>query len=62
VKQPEDQRFSVKEVADRVRLHPSTVYRMIAARQLAGERHGAGGRTIRVTAAALAAYLEAASR
>jgi excisionase family DNA binding protein len=62
VKQPEDQRYSVQEVAAQVRLHPSTVYRMIAIGRLTGERHGTAGRTIRVTAAALAAYLEAAAR
>ena len=48
--------WSVREVAARYRVDPSTIYREIAAGKLTALRVGPNGGVFRVTAAALEAY------
>jgi len=49
--------YLVAELAEMWRVAPSTVYRLIYARRLRAERHGAGGKAIRVPPDAVAEYL-----
>lgn len=49
--------YLVAELAEMWRVDPSTVYRLIYARKLRAERHGARGGAIRVPVDAVAAYL-----
>ena len=49
--------YLVAELAEMWRVAPSTVYRLIYARRLRAERHGARGGAIRVPVDAVAEYL-----
>lgn len=54
-------RYRVAELAAQWDVDKSTVYRMIYAGRLRAERHGEHGKAIRITAAAVAAYLSGAA-
>ena len=55
---PEDQLFTVDEVAERLRLHPDSVYRRVETGELRAVRLGAGLRApIRIAAEELERYL-----
>jgi excisionase family DNA binding protein len=49
--------YLVAELAAMWRVDPSTVYRMIYAGRLRAERHGIGGKAIRIPVAAVTEYL-----
>jgi excisionase family DNA binding protein len=56
-----ERRYRVAELADLWDVDPSTVYRMIYAGRLRAERHGPRRGAIRVTADAVADYLDSAA-
>lgn len=55
-----ERRYRVPELAEQWNIHRSTVYRMIYSGRLRAERHGERGKSIRITASAVAEYLSGA--